>query len=73
MPELPTISVTGDQFDRIAAAFPGETPEEKVEAYQSWLTKALKAHVTKYELDQLAKTHAEELAAKRAEINNELA
>ena len=37
MPELPTITVSQAHFDRIVAAFPGVTGQEKVAAYNAWL------------------------------------
>lgn len=49
MPALPTISPTQPQFDRIVAAFPGDTNAKKVESYKAWLTNHLIDHVQLFE------------------------
>jgi hypothetical protein len=38
MPDLPTLTLPQDQFDRVVAAFPGATNAEKVANYKNWLT-----------------------------------
>lgn len=41
MPDLPAITVTQTQLDRIVAAFPGTTPVEKAASYRAWLINRL--------------------------------
>lgn len=41
MPTLPTPDLPQDQFDRVVAAFPGATDEEKAAAYEDWLINRL--------------------------------
>lgn len=36
MPDLPLISLSQAHYDRVVAAFPGETPAEKAQAYRDW-------------------------------------
>jgi len=38
MPDLPTLTLPQDQFDRVVAAFPGATNADKAAAYKDWLT-----------------------------------
>lgn len=45
MPDLPTITVTSAQAQRIQSAFPGGTQAEKIEAYKVWLREALRSYV----------------------------
>lgn len=72
MTDLPTISVDDQQLARITAAFPGETIQEKVEAYQQWLIRSLRQYVVKYEIKQLEIQHAAEIQALRESAGEEL-
>lgn len=72
MPNLPTLSVTQAQLDRITAAFPGTTTAEKVAAYQAWLINGLIDQVERAEgavIDAAANADkAAKLAAMRASL-----
>jgi len=41
MPDLPVLTVTQAQLDRLVAAFPGATLTEKADAYKAWSTNNL--------------------------------
>lgn len=41
MPDLPTLTVSQAHFDRLVAAFPGNTLAEKAQSYRDWLTNRL--------------------------------
>lgn len=41
MPDLPTLTVTQAQMDKITSTFPGATLAEKSQAYKDWLTNRL--------------------------------
>jgi len=51
MPDLPTITVTQAQADRLLAAFPGG-----VATYRAWLKTTLAAYVTEREREGLTET-----------------
>lgn len=53
MPNLPTLTVSQAHFDRIVAAFPGDTATEKTAAYQAWLTNHLIDRVEQVEAKRL--------------------
>lgn len=66
MPDLPTITVTNAQMQRLMAVF-GDGP-----AYKQWLKQQLKNVVISAELQKLESTHRVEMEAKRAEITADL-
>lgn len=41
MPDLPTLTVSQEHFDRLVAVFPGTTSAQKVQAYREWLINRL--------------------------------
>jgi hypothetical protein len=53
MPDLPTLSVSQAHFDRIVAAFPGQTMAQKGAAYKAWLTNGLIEFVRQIEARRL--------------------
>lgn len=53
MPDLPVLSLTQEHFDRVVAAFPGTTAEEKVDAYRQWLVNRLIERVQAVEIARL--------------------
>lgn len=63
MPQLPTLDLTQEQFDRVAASFPGETGAEKTANYTNWLVNHLIDWVVHYEVSLID----EELNAERAQ------
>lgn len=72
MPTLPTLTVTQAQYDRIVAAFPGDTLAKKGAAYNAWLTgelidfvRAAEVHVIDEETNA---TKAARLAALEASL-----
>ena len=67
MPDLPTISPTQAQFDRIVAAFPGATNAEKVAAYKSWLTNRLIDHVLHVESQKASDAAISSLPTRQSE------
>lgn len=59
MPDLPVLTLTQTQFDRVVAAFPGDTLAKKAEAYTAWSIGHLidfvqGAEIRQFELDQRA-------------------
>ena len=67
MPNLPTVSVTQAQADRILVAFGVDQPSA-VEAYKVWLIKELRAYVTERMKDKLSSDLAALEAAAYAEV-----
>lgn len=61
MPTLPTLDVSQAHFDRLVAAFPGETLADKAAAYRAWLTNALIDHVEAVEAERLMWQQQEQL------------
>lgn len=41
MPDLPSMTLNQNHYDRVVAAFPGATAAEKVAAYRAWLQNRL--------------------------------
>jgi hypothetical protein len=41
MPDLPTLTLAQEHYDRVVAAFPGANLAEKAAAYRVWLTNRL--------------------------------
>lgn len=68
MPLLPTINVSQAHFDRLVAAFPGATLEEKSTAYKAWLINGLIDEVLKVE----GAKYASEVQAENNRRRNEL-
>jgi hypothetical protein len=67
MPDLPTITVSQTQADKIMSAYaPGGTQAQAVTAYKEWLRREVSAYVKRNELAQLRLQHkeAEEQAAR---------
>lgn len=50
MPDLPTLTLSQDHFDRIVASFPGSTLSEKADNYKNWLVNRLLDHVELMEM-----------------------
>lgn len=65
MPDLPILTVSQAHFDRIVAAFPGDTLAKKAAAYKAWSTNNLIQRVREVEVRKITE-QAE--AAKRAKI-----
>lgn len=63
MPDLPTLTVTAAQLERLIAVFPGETNAEKADAYREWLRVELRRYVLKAEMNVLQAEQAAERAA----------
>ena len=72
MPDLPTLTVSQANFDRLVAAFPGATLAEKAVAYKAWLTNGLIDFAQAVEarrIDEEANTaKAQQLAALAASL-----
>src|SRR5690606_24906387 len=68
MPTLPTLTVSQDHFDRIVAAFPGATPDDKVAAYRAWLINGLIAQVASVEAHNINAELARERTRRRQEL-----
>lgn len=66
MPNLPTISVTQAQADRILAVFGDVT------AYKEWLLQSLIGYVQQSELSKLRETQQQDFDKKRAEVRSSL-
>ena len=49
MPDLPTKTLSQAHYNRVVAAFPGETLGEKAAAYDAWLTNHLIDYVEQVE------------------------
>lgn len=66
MPDLPTLTVTQVQMNRMLAAYapaPGATQAETAAAYKEWLRARIVDFVLRFELGSLRSTNfAEELA-----------
>lgn len=70
MPALPTINIPQGQFDRVVAAFPGDTLAAKAANYQAWLTGQLIDFVRQAEIraidEETNVTRTQRLAAVEA-------
>lgn len=73
MPNLPTISVTQNQADRIIAAFgAGGTQAEAVARYKEWLRIQVNQYTQETELLQMRRQHQQEEMEKMQEIQGSL-
>lgn len=61
MPNLPIVNLSQAHFDRVVAAFPGDTGEEKTLSYQHWLVNNLIDFVEQREIAQLQMQHQQAL------------
>lgn len=57
MPDLPTVTVTTTQMNRLIAAFPGATNAEKADAYRAWLKDRLRDYVIRVETRAMDEQH----------------
>jgi hypothetical protein len=64
MPDLPTITVSQEHFDRLVEVFPGATLAAKADAYKRWLINRLIERVQAVESQRI--THEAQLAAAQA-------
>jgi hypothetical protein len=53
MPDLPALTLSQAHFDRVVAAFPGNTLAEKASSYKAWLTGQLIDYVRMIETVRL--------------------
>jgi len=67
MPDLPTLTLPQDQFDRVVAAFPGATTADKAAAYKDWLTNRLIERVGNVEAQRAVEAIMASLPARRPE------
>lgn len=63
MPDLPTLTLSQEHFDRVVASFPGTTAPEKIAAYQAWLANRLIDYVEQVERDRIHTEYTEDLEA----------
>ena len=68
MPDLPTITVTQGQYDRLLEVFPG-TPAEKAQAYRQLVRDTLKTYVIN---SRIRTINEEENAAAQVRIDAEI-
>ena len=66
MPDLPTITVTAAQAQRIQTAFGG------VEQYKAWLRQAIRGYVKISEREALRLKYEADIAASEATVDGEL-
>lgn len=66
MPDLPTLTVTQPQADRIQAAFGG------IVAYRDWLRRAIKDEVTMRERRTLRDKYEADMAASDQQVQTDL-
>lgn len=72
MPDLPTLTLSQNHYDRVVAAFPGDTLALKAAAYKAWLTCELIDYVQAVEGRRLSNEAAATLAAQVAAIATSL-
>jgi hypothetical protein len=72
MPDLPTLTLSQNHFDRVVAAFPGDTLGEKAQAYRAWLVNKLIDYVKNTETQNLDRQIASEAAARRAALYQQI-
>lgn len=63
MPDLPTLTLSQEHFDRVVAAFPGSTAAAKADAYRAWLTNRL---IDRVESSEMSRIDAEVNATRAA-------
>jgi hypothetical protein len=62
MPTLPGKDLSQEHFDRVVAAFEGDTLAEKAASYDAWLTNNLIDHVERVEAERLQLQYAQQLS-----------
>lgn len=74
MPDLPTLTLSQQHYDRVVAAFPGTDLTKKAAAYNAWLINNLIAFVRETEAkkltDQYSAARAADLAALMSSLPN---
>lgn len=68
MPDLPAISLSQAHYDRVVAAFPGDTAAKKVAAYRAWTVNNLINFVETVEVQAARDAAAVQVTQKQAEI-----
>jgi len=68
MPDLPTITLSQAHFDRVVAAFPGDTTAKKIAAYRAWTVNNLIDFVEMVEVQAARDAAAVQVTQKQAEI-----
>ena len=68
MPDLPTITLSQAHFDRVVAAFPGDTTAKKIAAYRAWTVNNLIDFVEMVEVQAARDAAAIQVTQKQAEI-----
>lgn len=72
MPTLPGKELSQAHYDRVVAAFPGNTPAQKAAAYDAWLTNHLIDRVMEVEAAAIQASQAAELDRRLAELRASL-
>lgn len=72
MPDLPTLTVSQAHYDRIVAAFVGDTLAEKAASYRAWLTNHLINEVERVETRRVEAEVSVERDAKMAAVRASL-
>lgn len=72
MPTLPGKELSQAHFDRVVAAFDGDTPAEKAASYDAWLTNNLIDHVERVETERLQQQYARQLSVELDELRASL-
>lgn len=72
MPALPAVNLPAEHYDRVVAAFPGETQAEKAESYRAWLTGHLIDFVEQREAEQVDLDYATERQRRLNELRESL-
>lgn len=72
MPTLPGKELSQAHFDRVVAAFEGDSPAEKAASYDAWLTNHLIDHVERVETERLQQQHARQLQTALDELRESL-
>lgn len=72
MPDLPTLTLSQEHFDRVVSAFPGDTAGEKVASYRAWLSGMLIDFVRASETEKIEAAHRVQINAEIAAVVNSL-
>lgn len=77
MPDLPTLTVTTNQADRLLAAFDGQYDADgnvltPAQAYRQWLRDGLRAYVLRSEARTIDESHNASKRAALAQVEAEL-
>jgi uncharacterized protein (DUF1499 family) len=72
MPDLPTLTLSQEHYDRVVAAFPGTTSAEKVAAYRAWSFGHLIDFVKSTEFTKISEQHRVQMEAAMASLNASL-